>query len=188
MAGWEARKAIGDQHEQRVIRELRCRGWEVHPFGQGTYPPAIQAALSQTNSPLRHLPDMIAARRQEVVTIDAKTSIRSTSSGRYAVSRGCVMAGLQFAAIYAPVPLLYVFGDLSVLTPAEVAHYSCHGHLQPTGSYYLVSTFQAHRFDDVFGSKTTSAHTGPVAKSNRPEVKDQVDRAFTGRVTRPEVA
>lgn len=151
MADWAARKAIGDQHEQRIMEELRARGWEVHPFGQGTYPTAIQAALQAPNSPLRHLPDMIAARGTTVVTIDAKTSMRSRASGRYAISTKCLLAGLQFTGLNAPVPLYYVFGDLTVLTPADVMHHSRHGQLQPTGSYYLVSTRQAYRFDDLFG-------------------------------------
>ncbi|MFI9276058.1 hypothetical protein ACIGXM_36055 [Kitasatospora sp. NPDC052896] len=32
-----------------------------------------------------------------------------------------------------------------------MASYSGYGHQHPGGSYYLVSTRQAHRFDDVFG-------------------------------------
>lgn len=50
-----------------------------------------------------------------------------------------------------PVPLLYVFGDLAVLTPAEVAYYTCHRRRAHTGAYYLVNTGRAHRFDDIFG-------------------------------------
>jgi hypothetical protein len=151
MADWTARKAVGDQHEQQVMGELRARGWEVHPFGQGTYPPMIKAALQLTDSPLRHLPDMLAARGATVVTIDAKTSMRSRTSDRYAISAKCLLAGLQFTGMNAPVPLYYVFGDLTVLTPADVMYYRCHGQQQPTGSYYLVSTSQAYRFNDVFG-------------------------------------
>ncbi|MFF0415317.1 hypothetical protein ACFYUY_33390 [Kitasatospora sp. NPDC004745] len=152
MADWTHRKAIGDQHEQHVMDELERRGWTVHPFGQGTYPPAVQAALGLTDSPLRQLPDMIAARGAQVVCIDAKTSLGSTDSHRFSVSRKSLLAGLQFTAIGVSVPLYYVFGDLRVLTPAEVASYSGYGHQHPGGSYCLVSTVRAHRFDDVFGA------------------------------------
>ncbi len=79
MDNWAAHKAAGDLHEQRVLHELALRGWTAHPFGQGTFPAPIQDALSRTGSALRQLPDMIAARGTDVVTIDAKTSLRSAS-------------------------------------------------------------------------------------------------------------
>ncbi|MFG2825646.1 hypothetical protein ACGFX4_40230 [Kitasatospora sp. NPDC048365] len=151
MTDWTTRKEIGDQHEQRVARELRHRGWTVHPFGQGTYPTAIQNALRLTNSPLRQLPDMIAANGNRIVCIDAKTSLHSTTSNRYAVSRASVQAGLQFTGLNAPVPLYYVFGDLRVLTPSDIAHHSDHGDEHPGGSYFLISTHFARPFESVFG-------------------------------------
>jgi hypothetical protein len=156
MAEWGERKATGDRHEQQVTQELQRRGWEVHPAGQGTYPSAIRHALTRTTSPLRYFPDLIAARGEDVVTIDAKTSMRSTSSGRFAISCKCVTAGLQYMGTHAPVPLLYVFGDLTVLTPAEVAYYTRHGRRAHTGAYYLVNTSTAHHFDDVFGPDTAA--------------------------------
>jgi len=85
------------------------------------------------------------------VAIDAKTSLPSTTSDRYAVSRACVRAGLVFTGTNAPMPLFYVFGDLRVLTPAEVAHYAADSWRPSGGSYHLVSTLRAHRFDEVFG-------------------------------------
>jgi hypothetical protein len=66
---------------------------------------------------------MIAARGMDVVTVDAKARLHSTDTGRYAVSRTSLTAGLQFLGVHAPVPLYYVLGDLGVLTPAEVMHY-----------------------------------------------------------------
>ncbi|MEV8099138.1 hypothetical protein [Kitasatospora sp. NPDC085879] len=151
MTDWNTRKAIGDQHEYYVIQELQRRGWTAHPFGQGTYPTAIQDALRRTNSPLRQLPDMIAAHGSRIACIDAKARLPSTTSDRYAISCKSVHAGLQFTGLHAPVPLYYVFGDLRVLTPAEIAHYSSRGNDHPTGSYYLISTQHAHPFDSIFG-------------------------------------
>ncbi|MET7765709.1 hypothetical protein ABZS71_28195 [Streptomyces sp. NPDC005393] len=152
MANWPLRKEIGDQHEQRITQELEHRGWAVHPYGQGTYPAAIQNALRRTDSPLRQFPDLIAARGPDLITIDAKTRMPSTMTSRYAISRKCLLAGLQFLGMYAPVPLYYVFGDLTVLTPVEVMHYPSNASRHSSGSYYLISTRRAHRFDDVFGS------------------------------------
>ncbi|MEV4091274.1 hypothetical protein [Streptosporangium saharense] len=152
MTDWHARKKVGDQHEHRVARELEDRGWTVQFCGQGTYPAAIQQALSRTDSHLRQFPDLIAARGTDVITIDAKTRMPSLRTGRYAISRKCLNAGLQFLGTYAPIPLYYVFGQMSVLTPAEIMHYGSTGFRSPDGSYYLVNSHLAHRFDDVFGA------------------------------------
>ncbi|MFD7834577.1 hypothetical protein [Streptomyces sp. NPDC059761] len=78
----------------------------------------------------------------------------TTETGRYSISTNTVNAGLQFTAVHAPTPLYYVFGDLKVLTPAEVLHYTDHALRRSSGAYHLVSTHRAHAFDDVFGSGT----------------------------------
>ncbi|MFI9251313.1 hypothetical protein [Streptomyces sp. NPDC053069] len=154
---WQDRKKIGDAHEQRVAFELEVRGWTVHCCGQGTYPPAIQQALARTGSALRYFPDLIAAREGELVTVDAKDRMPSTHSDRYAISAATLKAGLLFTATHAPTPLYYVFGDLAVLTPSEVQHYTTHTRHHPSGAWVLVTTRQAHRFEEVFGRGTALA-------------------------------
>ncbi|MEU1134372.1 hypothetical protein ABZ383_31700 [Streptomyces sp. NPDC005900] len=151
MTQWQHRKQVGDTHEQRVTIALQRRGWTVQPCGQGTYPPRIQHALARTRSALRQFPDLIAARGGELVTIDAKDRMPSTHSTRYAISSATVNAGLVFTAAHAPTPLYYVFGDMRVLTPAEVLHYTAHALRHRSGAYHLVRTDHAHFFDDVFG-------------------------------------
>ncbi len=81
----------------------------------------------------------------------------STDTDRYAVSADTVTAGLFFTAAHAPTPLYYVFGDLKVLTPAEVVHYTAHALRHRSGAFHLVRTEQAHCFDDVFGSAGAAA-------------------------------
>ncbi|WP_037851603.1 hypothetical protein [Streptomyces sp. NRRL S-340] len=157
MRQWQDRQAVGEAHERRVSAALRARGWTVHPCGQGTFPPAVQEALRRTRSALRQFPDLIAARGADLVTIDAKDRMPSTDSHRYAVSTDTVNAGLLFTAIHAPTPLYYVFGDLKVLTPAEVVHYTAHALRHHSGAFHLIRTEQAHPFDDVFGPEATLA-------------------------------
>lgn len=153
MADWHTRKAKGDEHEHDVKILLEQCGWTVQFCGQGTFLPHIQEALCRTDSALRQFPDMIAARGHDLVVIDAKTRMESTGTNRYAISRTCLHAGLQMTGTLAPVPLFYVFGDLGVLTPPEVMAYSCHAKIHTSGSYYLVDTRYAHRFDEVFGPR-----------------------------------
>ncbi|WP_329460842.1 hypothetical protein [Streptomyces sp. NBC_01431] len=157
MRQWQDRKAVGDAHERRVAAALRARGWTVHPCGQGTYPPAVCEALRRTRSALRQFPDLIAARGSDLVTIDAKDRMPSTDTDRYAISTDTVNAGLLFTAAHAPTPLYYVFGDLKVLTPAEVLHYSAHALRHRSGAFHLIYTGQAHPFDEVFGSTGSAA-------------------------------
>jgi hypothetical protein len=133
------------------------RRWTVQPCGQATYPTAIQDALRRTRSALRQFPDLIAARGAELVTIDAKDRMPSTHSDRYAISAASVNAGLLFTATHAPTPLYYVLGDMRVLTPAEVLHYTVHALRHRSGAYHLVSSHQAHAFDEVFGLAATRA-------------------------------
>ncbi|MCX5450269.1 hypothetical protein [Streptomyces nigrescens] len=152
MTHWQNRKAIGDAHEQRVTKTLRACGWTVQPCGQGTYPPTIQHALARTHSALRYFPDLIAARDGEVITIDAKDRMPSTDSDRYAISTATLNAGLLFTAAHAPTPLYYVFGDLKVLTPSEVHHYTTHARPHRSGAWVLVATKRAHPFEEVFGA------------------------------------
>jgi hypothetical protein len=154
---WQDRKTISDLHETRVADALRARGWTVQPCGQGTYLPAIRHALARTRSVLRYFPDLIAARDGELVTIDAKDRMPSTHTHRYAVSTATANAGLLFTATHAPTPLYYVFGDLKVLTPAEVLHYTAHSHPHTSGAWLLIATERAHAFDEVFGTAAAQA-------------------------------
>lgn len=59
----------------------------------------------------------------------------------------------MFLGTNEPMPLYYVFGDLTVLTPAEVMHYCSVSLRHPGGAYYLVSTRYAHPFSEVFGER-----------------------------------
>jgi hypothetical protein len=111
----------------------------------------VQRALGRSDSALRYFPDILAARGPDIVAVDCKARMSSTRTGRFAISRASLRAGLQFIGANAPLPLFYVFGDLTVLTPPEIMHYCSIGLRHPGGAYYLVSTLQAHQFDEVFG-------------------------------------
>ncbi|MER6237621.1 hypothetical protein ABT185_16375 [Streptomyces clavifer] len=78
-----------------------------------------------------------------------------THSDRYAISTATLNADLFFTAAHAPTPLYYVFGDMKVLTPAEVLHYAQHAFRHHTGAYHLIRTDRAHPFGKVFASATT---------------------------------
>lgn len=151
MTNFAARLAAGTDHEKRVTRELEHRGWAVAGYGQGSLPEPVRAAVQRCGSRLRFAPDLLAAGGGDPVAIDCKDRMRSTDTGRYAIRRECVNAGLQFIG-WTGITVLYVFGNLGVLTPTEVMSYGSLGaRTAGTGAYYLVPERLAHHFDDVFG-------------------------------------
>lgn len=149
MQSFEARKRIGDAHENRVAAEMESRNWTVDPWGQAILSERTRRAISRTR--WKNFPDLIATRDGDLVAIDAKDRMSSAETGRYAISRECVSFGLQFVAAFG-VPIFYVFGNLGVLTPQEIMSYGSTGARGVGGSYYLVNGRLAHQFDDVFGS------------------------------------
>ena len=137
---FKSRLAHGDDHENRVARELEARGYTVTPWGQGILPEQIRRAIRDVGTRFRYFPDLIAARPGELVTVDAKDRMHSTETDRYAVARECVQFGLQFYAAF-NLPVYYVFGNLGVLCPTEIASY---GRVAPGGAYYLINGRLAH--------------------------------------------
>jgi hypothetical protein len=154
MASWQERKSVGDALEERVARELGTRGWQVGRYGQRTLPEPIRTAISRSTSGIRYLPDLIAFHdRLGPVIVDCKDRLPTTSSRNYAINKACLNFGSQFAAIIGA-PLYYVFGNLSVIIPAEIIAYRI-GDYRVHGSYYLIPDDQGHDFDQVFGQSLT---------------------------------
>lgn len=148
---WKERLAVGESLEVRVASALKRRGWAVDHWGQGILSPRVRDALAASRSRFGHFPDLVAARRGEVVTVDAKDRMWSTPGNRYAVRRTCVSFGLQFLAAF-DIPLYYVFGNFGVLTPSEAQAYGSLAGRTAGGAYYLIPGGYGHRFDHVFGA------------------------------------
>jgi Holliday junction resolvase len=151
MTDFDDRLAAGEALERRIAAELEARGWTVTQWGQGILPTATRRAIREARSSFRYFPDLVASRPGEIIAIDAKDSMHSTQSGRYAVSRECVKFGIQFFAAFG-LRLFYVFGNLGVMCPTEITSYGQVGPRATGGAYFLVDGRLAHIFDDVFGS------------------------------------
>jgi Holliday junction resolvase len=155
VASWQERKAVGDVHEQRVAAALQGCGWEVVAWGQATLPMPMRKAISNSQSPWRYFPDLIAVRGADLITIDAKDNMAGPNSPRYAIKKDCVQFGLEFFAVF-KIPLFYVFGNLGVLTPAEILAY-LPNRSRPNGAYFLIHAERTHPFDQAFGAPTPTA-------------------------------
>ncbi|MGA5270286.1 hypothetical protein [Streptomyces lydicamycinicus] len=162
MASFQQRKAIGDVHEQHVAEQLTLRGWEVNPWGQSLLTRRLQDALRRTDSSIRWIPDLIAAKGKGLVLIDCKSRMTSRNTGRHAVERAAVYAHLQLFA-WTGLPVYYVFDDLGVLAPHDVLIAGQEGPHSAAGSgapYFLISGGVARSFDGLFGSEKSTAQWG----------------------------
>jgi hypothetical protein len=162
MASFQQRKEVGDAHEQYVAEQLTLRGWEVNPWGQGLLTRKLQDALRVTDSFIRWIPDLIAAKGKDLVLIDCKARMTSRNTGRHAVERAAVHAHLQLVA-WTRLPVYYVFDDLGVLSPHDVLIAGQEGPHSVAGSgspYFLISRSNARRFDGLFGSGESATQWG----------------------------
>ncbi|WP_328769476.1 hypothetical protein [Streptomyces sp. NBC_00286] len=119
----------------------------------------LQDALRGTDSFIRWIPDLIAAKSKDLVLIDCKSRMTSRSTGRHAVERAAVHAHLQLVA-WTRLPVYYVFDDLDVLAPHDVLIAGQEGPHSIAGSgapYFLISGRIARRFDGLFGSGGSAA-------------------------------
>ncbi|MFI1487986.1 hypothetical protein [Streptomyces sp. NPDC020747] len=153
MGSFQQRKAIGDEHEAYVSNRLTQRGWDVSQWGQGTLTGNVRRVLRSTDSSIRWMPDLIAARGDVLALIDCKSRMTSTTTNRHAVERAAVRAHLQLTA-WTYLPVYYVFDNLDVLTPHDILTEGRTGPRSRAGSgsaYYLVGVGTGRSFDTVFG-------------------------------------
>lgn len=153
---WADRKANGDAHETRVKTEMERRGWVVAPYGQGVLPEAVTRALSRTTSRMRWDPDLIAVNGSTVCLIDAKSSMRGDDAWTYNISRKAVSAHLRMWAEL-DLPIVYVFQNLGIATPAEVMQFCRLSTIGEAGGYLSFPAGLPRPFDDYFGAPTVSA-------------------------------
>lgn len=147
---FDARLVIGGILEQRVTAELADRGWTVTPWGQGAWPEQVRAALARTDSDLRWIPDLVAARGRDLALIDCKNTLRARDGDGHSVSRRCLRAARKIGAEF-DLPVYYVFDTLGVLTPDEVMLYQRVSTLNNAPSYLFISRSYPRPFDDIFG-------------------------------------
>lgn len=150
-SGWAARKAAGDQHEQRVYAALRQRGWLVSEWGLGVLAAPVRAVLQTTDNPLRREPDIIAVRGDHLAAIDCKGTV--TGGPHYNINRRSLDCLRRFAANN-DLPTYCVFDDLQVLTPDEVMIAARVARLATAGAYLRVPRGTGRPFDAVFGTRS----------------------------------
>jgi hypothetical protein len=145
-----ARKAAGDEHEDRVREQLEKRGWTVSPYGQRILAEEIRRALKRTESPARWDPDFVVACGSTIRYVDAKGSLRGMNADLNFISRRALEAHRRLQSDR-DIPVFYVFGDLGVMTPDEVLRAAEVERLGTAGGYLSVPRDASRKLDDVFG-------------------------------------
>ncbi|MEV1315415.1 hypothetical protein AB0J14_04940 [Micromonospora arborensis] len=147
---WAARKAVGDDHEHRIARELELRLWTVAPYGQGVLPDSIRRALGTTESQMRWDPDLVACQGSTLALIDGKCSMRGEAAHTFTVSRKALRAHVRMWA-ERDLPIYYVFANMGVATPAEVLQFCRLSSVGEAGGYVSFPAGLPRPFDEVFG-------------------------------------
>ena len=117
---FQRRMHIGESHESAVARELERRGWTVVQFGQGLLPDDIRTALMDRETPLRWLPDLIAAKPQQnrVVLVDAKSEQRSDTPN-HSLEVAALTSMLLHQYMYG-IPVVIVWSDFKCSLPQHL--------------------------------------------------------------------
>jgi hypothetical protein len=145
-------------HEEAVAQRLIDRGYQVGRFGQGMLTENVRAILRSHHTPLRWMPDIIAATEGEVLLVDAKAG--RTDTPCHAIEKASLEAlmKLQFGI---SVPVILVWSDFRCSPVQMLAHHELKrdGYRSPNGSgtpYWLIPkdgvTFE---FDETFTGNTT---------------------------------
>lgn len=151
---FQRRIEMGTEHERSVASALAERGWLVTPFGQGLLPEATRSLLRDRATPLRWLPDLVAA-REHVVLVEAKSGHAWKKTGNHIIELDCLASMLLHKYIYS-VQTFIVWPDFTVNEPdrLEPIKWELHPGEWAQGShtpYALVRCRDQRAFDDVFG-------------------------------------
>ena len=148
----------GHIFERVVEQALAKRGWIVEPFGQAMISDRMRIYLQRTQSPVRWLPDLIAAKsyahQTNISFVDAKAGLRYQETGRHDIERASAEAAEGFAQ-FTQCPVWFAFHDGSVTTPDRVLEVGRPGTFRGNGSgtkFILISQQICENFDYIFGT------------------------------------
>lgn len=158
MITFAARIKAAKDHEDRVLTELRRRGWLAEPFGQGQLPEQIRDHLRAFRTPVRWMPDIIACKTfstglKAVRYVDAKAGDKWKETGNHDIETAALEGAEQWEQ-YAGHPVYYVFGDGQVADPERIRACARQGQFNHRGSgtpFVLFSRELCVPFDTVFG-------------------------------------
>jgi hypothetical protein len=162
VSSFHRRLVDAERFELQVIRSLVARDWAAERFGQGQLTPAMRDHLKRVEPKtlVRHIPDIIAARRFAsrtlVAFVDAKAGDKWRETGNHDIETDAVTAAEKWVEFTGnQCPYYFVFGDGGVLTPSVARELGRAGTFRGAGSgtpFLLVPVNACQQFDAIFGS------------------------------------
>jgi hypothetical protein len=153
------RMASASEFELTVLDALRDRGWSAERFGQGQLGENLRDHLRKVDTPVRWMPDIIAAKpfaaRTIVVFIDAKAGQRYRDTGNHDLEVSALESAERWIEYSSDAcPHYFVFQDWGVTTPAVVRELGWRGSWRGFGSgtpFLLFPVTACRPFDAIFG-------------------------------------
>jgi hypothetical protein len=155
VSGFEDRYAAGVAFEKRVMEYLRCRGWHVEPFGQALLTDAMHRLLTDVETPVRWMADLVASKRLRDRTavrfIDAKAGEVWRQTGNHCIETAALDAALKWET-YSGASSWFVFSDKTAIRPGVAAEVARPGRRisEFRTPYILISRVVCTPVDDVF--------------------------------------
>lgn len=157
ISSFRQRLEAGLIFEQQAIAQLMVRGWLAESFGQGQLSPEMRDILREIDTPVRGMPDIIAAKRgrdQPVVRfIDAKAGEKWRETGNHDVETYALENAEEWVRM-SKCQVYFLFTDRQVITPAVFREMARPGVFRGAGSgtpFMIVSREVCQPFDVVFG-------------------------------------
>lgn len=156
---FERRLSRAQEFERKVKAELDVRGWLAEPFGQGQLSEQMRDVIKRIRTPVRYMPDLIAAKRftatTRVVFVDAKDGDRWRDTGNHDVETAALAAAHKWEDL-SECPFYFVFSDAGVATPALITEIGKPGQYRGVGSgtpFLVFSAVACATFNSVFGHR-----------------------------------
>lgn len=151
MTTFAMRQQSADAHELETKRLLEERGWTCDRFGQALLSERMRELLKTTRSALRWLPDILAAKRGQIILVDAKDAQRLDTKN-WSIEIAAYDAGTVIQQTFGH-PVLYVWHDFTANFHDELTierSFDSRSFTAGSGTpFHLVRKTNTHALDDV---------------------------------------
>lgn len=159
MNGFARRLEVATAFEERVVAALIERDWRAERFGQGQLSTEMRDIIRRVKTPVRYMPDIIAAKRfsahTRLVFVDAKAGDRWKDTGKHDIETAA-LDGADLWQQYSGCDTYFVFSNGDTITPQTFRELAAPGTFRGSGSgtpFMLATRAACSRFDDVFGPR-----------------------------------
>lgn len=159
ITGFARRLEVAVAFEEKVVATLVERQWRAERFGQGQLSADMRDIIRRVRTPVRYMPDIIAAKRftveTRIVFVDAKAGDRYKETGNHDIE-SAALDGAELWQQYSGCETYFVFANGDTITPTAFRELSTPGNFRGSGSgtpFLLAPRAACSRFDAIFGPR-----------------------------------